>query len=384
MRKSLPLVLAALFSAASQMYAQDAPARKNTYHSSGITTNAAPRLISPEIHADRTVTLRLRAPKASEVTLSFQGPKQMTKDADGTWSITVGPLEPEIYEYIFTVDGARVLDSANTMLKTGRALGGNLLEIPGTPPRFDEVQDVPRGSIQVRSYTSTPLQRRRQLYVYLPPQYDSEPARRFPVLYLRHGSGDDESTWSLQGRAGVILENLIAQRKAVPMLIVMTNGDTDGTWGGGSSQEAIETLSRELLGDVIPIIEKNYRVTANRGNRAITGLSMGGGQAFTIGLKHLDTFAWVGEFSSGLLSDTDFNLTKHLPGFLDDPARANQRLNLLFLSCGTEDPRLPGHLNLTDTLKARQIRYIWYPTPGAHEWKVWRHSLAEFLPKLFR
>ena len=126
----------------------------------------------------------------------------MTKDADGTWSITVGPLEPEIYEYIFTVDGARVLDSANTMLKTGRALGGNLLEIPGTPPRFDEVQDVPRGSIQVRSYTSTPLQRRRQLYVYLPPQYDSEPARRFPVLYLRHGSGDDESTWSLQGRGG--------------------------------------------------------------------------------------------------------------------------------------------------------------------------------------
>jgi enterochelin esterase-like enzyme len=384
MRKSLPLVLAALFSAASQMYAQDAPARKNTYHSSGINANAAPRLISPEIHADRTVTFRIRAPKASEVALSFQGSKPMTKDADGTWSITVGPLEPEIYEYAFTVDGARVLDTANTMLKTGRALGGNLLEIPGTPPRFDEVQDVPHGSIQVRSYASTPLQRRRQLYVYLPPQYDSEPARRFPVLYLRHGNGDDESTWSLQGRAGVILENLIAQRKALPMLIVMTNGDTDGTWGGGSSPEAIETLSRELLGDVIPMIEKNYRVTANRGNRAITGLSMGGGQAFTIGLKHLETFAWVGEFSSGLLSDTDFNLTKHLPGFLDDPARVNQRLNLLFLSCGTEDPRIPGHLDLTDTLKAKQIRYIWYPTPGAHEWKVWRHSLAEFLPKLFR
>jgi enterochelin esterase-like enzyme len=384
MRKSLPLVLAALFSAASQMYAQDAPARKNTYHSSGINANAAPRLISPEIHADRTVTFRIRAPKASEVALAFQGSKPMTKDADGTWSITVGPLEPEIYEYAFTVDGARVLDTANTMLKTGRALGGNLLEIPGTPPRFDEVQDVPHGSIQVRSYASTPLQRRRQLYVYLPPQYDSEPARRFPVLYLRHGNGDDESTWSLQGRAGVILENLIAQRKALPMLIVMTNGDTDGTWGGGSSPEAIETLSRELLGDVIPMIEKNYRVTANRGNRAITGLSMGGGQAFTIGLKHLETFAWVGEFSSGLLSDTDFNLTKHLPGFLDDPARVNQRLNLLFLSCGTEDPRIPGHLDLTDTLKAKQIRYIWHPTPGAHEWKVWRHSLAEFLPKLFR
>ena len=308
----------------------------------------------------------------------------MTKDADGTWSITVGPLEPEIYEYAFMVDGARVLDTGNTMLKTGRALGGNLLEIPGTPPRFDEVQEVPHGSVQIRTYASTPLKRHRHLYVYLPPQYDSEPTRRFPVLYLRHGSGDDESTWLFEGRAGVILENLIAQRKAVPMLIVMTNGDTDYTWAGGSSPDAIELLGKELLGDVIPLIEKNYRVTADRANRAITGLSMGGGQAFTIGMKHMDTFAWVGEFSSGLLSDTDFNLAKHLPGVLDDPTRVNQQLKLLFLSCGTEDPRIPGHLDLADALKARQIHYVWYPTPGVHEWKVWRHSLAEFLPKLFR
>jgi enterochelin esterase-like enzyme len=384
MKPSLIFVVTALLSAAGPVYAQDAPARKNTYHSSGNTAGAAPRFVSPEVHADRTVTFRIRAPKASEAALSFQGMKPMAKDAEGTWSITIGPLAPEIYEYSFTVDGARALDTANTLLKTGRTLGGNLLEIPGTPPRFDEVRDVPHGSIQMRTYTSTPLQRRRQLYVYLPPQYDSEAARRFPVLYLRHGSGDDESTWSLQGRAGVILENLIAERKAAPMLIVMTNGDTDYTWAGGSSPEAIDLLGKELLGDVIPLIEKNYRVTANRANRAITGLSMGGGQAFTIGLKHLDTFAWVGEFSSGLLSDTEFNLAKHLPGFLDDPARVNLQLKLLFLSCGTEDPRIPGHLDLMDTLKARQIRYVWYPTSGAHEWKVWRHSLAEFLPKLFR
>jgi len=383
MKQTYALALTALLSATSLLHGQSAPARKNTYHSSGAAA-AAPRFVSPEVHADRTVTFRLRAPKASEVTVAFQGVKPMAKDADGTWSLTVGPLEPEIYEYSFTVDGARVLDTANTLLKTGRTLSGNLLEIPGTPPRFDEVQEVPHGSIQVRTYTSTPLKRRRQLYVYLPSQYDSEPARRFPVLYLRHGSGDDESTWSLQGRAGVILENLIAQGKAVPMLIVMTNGDTDNTWAGGSSPEALDLLGKELLGDVIPLIEKNYRVNTNRVNRAITGLSMGGGQAFTIGLKHLETFAWVGEFSSGLLSDTGFNLARHLPGFLDDPARANQQLKLLFLSCGTEDPRIPGHMDLMDTLKAKHIRYVWYPTPGAHEWKVWRHSLAEFLPKLFR
>ena len=384
MRPSSAFVLAALLFGANPGFAQTPGPRKNTYRASGNAATAAPRFISPEVHVDRTVTFRLRAPKASEAALSFQGMKPMVMDAEGTWSITVGPIEPEIYEYSFMVDGARVLDTANTLLKTGRTLGGNLLEIPGTPPRFDEVQDVPHGSLLVRTYLSTPLQRRRHLYVYMPPQYDSEPARRFPVLYLRHGSGDDESTWSWQGRAGVILENLVAQHKALPMLIVMTNGDTDYTWAGGSSPEAIDLLGKELLGDVIPLIEKNYRVTANRASRAITGLSMGGGQAFTIGLKHMETFAWVGEFSSGLLSDADFSLARHLPGFLDDPARVNQQLKLLFLSCGTEDPRIPGQMDLADALKGHGIHYVWYPTPGAHEWKVWRRSLAEFLPKLFR
>jgi enterochelin esterase family protein len=368
---------------AALLHAQDSPPRKNTYRSPGATP-AAPRLVSPEIQADRTVTFRIRAPKATEVSLSLQGNKPMTKDAAGVWSITVGPLEPEIYEYAFSVDGARVLDTANTFLKIGQTVGSNLLDVPGTPPRFDQVRDVPHGTLQVRSYVSTPLKQPRKVWIYLPPQYDSEPSRRFPVLYLRHGSGDDESTWSGQGRAGVILENLIAEKRAVPALIVMTNGDTDRSWSGGSSPEAMKLLGDELLTDVIPLVEKNYRVTPRRESRAIAGLSMGGGQAFTIGLKHLDQFAWVGEFSSGLLSAADFKLAEHLPGFLEDPATANQRLKLLFLSCGTEDPRINGHLDLVDLLKAKQIRAVWYPTPGAHEWKVWRHSLAEFLPKLFR
>jgi enterochelin esterase-like enzyme len=138
------------------------------------------------------------------------------------------------------------------------------------------------------------------------------------------------------------------------------------------------------LGDVIPMVEKNYRVLPGPANRAITGLSMGGGQAFTIGLKHLDTFAWVGEFSSGLVSSVDFKLEKHLPGFLDDPAAVNRKLRLLFLSCGAEDPRYPGQLDLADALKQHNIRYHWFSTPGVHEWKVWRHSLAEFLQEVFQ
>jgi enterochelin esterase-like enzyme len=360
------------------------PPRRNTYRAPNPAA-AAPRFVSPEVHADRTITFRLRAPAASAVHLAFAGAdRPMAKDAAGVWSITIGPVEPEIHTYSFSLDGVRVLDMANPVLKNGRAPDASVVEVPGTPPRFDQVQDVPHGAIHIRAYTSAPLQSPRRLYVYVPPQYDSEPASRFPVLYLRHGNGDDEANWTEDGRAGVILDNLLARRAAVPMLIVMTNGYTDGNWGGGSTPEGIEVAGKELLGDVIPFIESRYRVIPGAANRAITGLSMGGGQAFTIGLKHQDTFAWVGEFSSGLVSDADFQLEKHLPGFLDDAAAVNRRLRLLFLSCGTEDPRYAGQLDLVDTLKGHNIRCQWFSTPGAHEWKVWRHALAEFLQKVFQ
>src|SRR5579863_8414100 len=357
---------------------------KNTYHSSGAATAAAARLVSPDVHPDRTITFAVRAPQASRVVLQFGGAKPMVKNADGIWSVTVGPVEPEIYTYNFVVDGVRILDPGNPNLKNGRAIDASVVEVPGNPPRFDEVQDVPHGALQIRTYESTPLRKLRRLYVYTPPQYDTEPTRKFPVLYLRHGSGDNEENWSDTGRAGVILDNLIAQHKAVPMLIVMPNGDTDGSWAGGSSPEGIELLSQELLTDIVPMIEKDYRVAPGRENRAITGLSMGGGQAFTIGLKHLDMFAWVGEFSSGLVSDANFHLDKYLPGFLDDPAAVNKKLRLLYLSCGTLDPRYTGQLDLGDVLKAHDIHYVWYPTPGVHEWKVWRHALADFAPRLFQ
>ena len=217
----------------------------------------------------------------------------------------------------------------------------------------------------------------------MPPQYESEPGRKFPVLYLRHGSGDTEANWSEDGRAGVILENLIAGGKAKPMLIVMPNGDTDYTWAGGSGPEGMAMLEKELLSDIIPLVEARYRVEKTRDARAIAGLSMGGGQAFTMGLRNLETFAYVAQFRSGLISGADFDLSKHLPGFLEDSAAANRKLKLLFLGCGTEDPRINGQLNLSDLLKSRNIKHEFHPTPGAHEWKVWRHLLAELLPKLF-
>ena len=356
--------------------------RPNTYHTS--TRASTDRPISPEIHSDRRVTFRVAAPKASDVSLTLNGSKPMTKGAGGEWSVTVGPLEPEIYTYSFLIDGVKTLDLSDPQVKTGsRGIDASSFEIPGDPPRFDEVRNVQHGVIAIESYTSTPLKRLRHAHIYLPPQYNSDRARTFPVLYLRHGSGDTESNWSEDGRAGVILENLIAEGNAKPMIIVMTNGDSDYTWMGSSSPGGMAKLEKELLVDVIPMVESGYRVQKAREARAIAGLSMGGGQAFAMGLRNLDTFAYVGEFSSGLISGAEFDLGKHLPGFLEDSDSVNRDLKLLFLGCGTEDPRINGQLNLADLLKSRGVKHEFHPTPGAHEWKVWRHLLAEMLPKLF-
>ncbi|HEX8029349.1 MAG TPA: alpha/beta hydrolase-fold protein, partial [Vicinamibacterales bacterium] len=252
----------------------------------------------------------------------------------------MGPLLPELYEYSFTVDGAKVLDPRNSLVKVGD-FSASLLDVPGVPPRFDQERDVPHGTLHVLRYKSSSFQKMRNLYVYLPPQYDLEPTRRFPVLYLRHGNGDDEAAWSVEGRAGIILENLIAESRAVPMLIVMPYGESNAA-GGGTAQ-GFEKLYRELHDDIAPLVERRFRVLTDRESRAMAGLSMGGGQAFSIGLQHLDEFAWIGEFSSGLLSDADFRVANYLPDFVANPAPTNAKVRLLFLSCGTEDPRYAGH-----------------------------------------
>lgn len=351
----------------------------NTYRYPRTDPNGLQRF--PQIHPDQTVTFRLTAPNAREVSLLLSGVHPMTRDGMGNWSVTIGPLVPEIYEYSFVVDGAKVLDAPHRDVKMGD-FAASLIDIPASPPRFDQVRNVPHGALNLLQYMSSPFNKVRNLYVYLPPQYDAEPKRKFPVLYLRHGNGDYETAWPFQGQAGVILENLIAEGKAVPMVIVMPYGESNAT--GGGTPDGIDALYRELRDDIMPLVEGRFRVLKGRDSRAIAGLSMGGGQAFTMGLKHLDQFAWIGEFSSGLLSDVDFRIETYLPEFASDAQRVNSQLRLLFLSCGTEDPRYAGHLDLVGALTQRNIRHVWYSTAGAHEFKVWRHSLNDFLPRLFQ
>jgi enterochelin esterase-like enzyme len=356
-------------------------------------------VISPEIHSDSRVTFRIRAPKASEVLVSASvgtlNPKPagatkdqfgmwnmpMQKDASGLWTVVIGPLEPEVYRYAFFVDGVRGIDESNPSVRPGGAVLWSYFEIPGNPPRFDELQDVPHGSVQYRTYRSTQSKTFRNVAIYVPPDYDRYSSREFPVLYLLHGGGDSEEGWVRLGRVPAIEENLLARHQTVPMLIVMPYGDTAGD---ATTLDSIEAFGRELFGDVFPVVEKNYRVEANREHRAIAGLSMGGGQSFTLGLRNLDKFAWVGEFSAGAFSLEGFDLEKQVPGFLKDPLSVNQELKLLFLGCGTEDPRYQAHSRLAELLEKNKIRHEFHSSPGEHEWKVWRHLLAAFMPKLFR
>ena len=356
-------------------------------------------IVSPGIGSDNRVIFRIRAPKASQVLVSASvgtlDPKPagaikdqpgmwsmpMRKDASGLWTLTIGPLEPEVYRYAFFVDGVRGIDESNPNVRPGGAVLWSYFEIPGDPPRFDELQDVPHGSVQYRTYRSTQSKTFRNVAIYVPPDYDRYPSRKFPVLYLLHGGGDSEEGWVRLGRVPAIEENLLAGRKTVPMLVVMPYGDTPGD---ATTLDSIEAFGGELFGDVFPIVERNYRVEANRENRAITGFSMGGGQSFTLGLRNLDKFAWVGEFSSGAFGLEGFDLEKQVPGFLRNPATVNRELKLLFLGCGTEDPRYEAHSRLSGLLEKNGIRHEFHGLPGEHEWRVWRRLLAEFMPKLFR
>jgi enterochelin esterase family protein len=341
----------------------------------------------PRVNPDRTITFRLFGPQASLVELDFLTPGSkpiaMRKGNDGFWTVTVGPQAPDIYIYHFIVDGVCTIDLHNGDIDIGRAQAANVIEVPGASPRFDESMYVSEASIHIRDYISKVLGLRRRLYVWVPPEYDAEPNRRFPVLYLRHGNGATEMNWSAMGRAGVIAENLIRAGRAVPMIIVMPNG-YPSTTGAGSSPEGITATTAELLHDIVPFVDRRYRTLSRADQRAIAGLSMGGGQAFVSGLRNPETFAWVGAFSSGVISDPRFDFKKAVPGFLESPSLSNQKVHLLFLSCGTEDPRLKGYEQLVDTLKAAGVAHQYFTTPGDHEFKVWRRSLAEFLPRLFK
>ena len=351
-----------------------------------------PPVRSPEVDPQRRVTFRLRAPAAKEVSLTgefMRGSKPLIKDDQGIWSVTVGPLEPEIYNYNFTIDGVRSIDPNNPKVKTGSTAGTiqSILEVDGDQPAFYDAQPVAHGEIRTHWYESKSLKTVRRLTVYTPPGYDRGGRTRYPVLYLFHGANADETAWTRLGHVNLILDNLLAAGKIKPFIVVMPFGYglPPGTAapppapGGGVSQNTA-VFARDLLEDVIPFVDSHYRVLRDRDHRAIAGLSMGGGQALGIGLNHLELFSYVGGFSAAL-RPADFKST--FARLKAEPQAVNERLRLLWIGCGTEDTVFGATENFSKFLDEAKIKHVFKKSDGAHTWIVWRRYLREFAPLLF-
>ncbi|MEZ5041233.1 MAG: alpha/beta hydrolase-fold protein [Saprospiraceae bacterium] len=351
-------------------------------------------IVSPEVADDNRVTFRLWAPKASSVKVSgdFGAEAAMQKGENGVWSVTIGPLDPEEYIYYYLLDSVRLLDPYNPRVKVGYVTTTtvSLLEVPAREPAFYDVQQVPHGEIRTHLYQSESNQVVRELTVYVPPGYDENPSKRYPVLYLLHGFANDHHSWHRYGRANDILDNLLARKAIDPFIVVMplgyggahVNGDGTGLppEGGGFRRDA-GLYERDILEDIIPLIEKKYRTIADRKHRAIMGFSMGGGQAGRYGLGNLDMFSYIGIMSAGMGNGTDSEPLKSLAA---DPEKANEQIDLLWVACGKDDFAFEGAKTFSENLKQIGIKHSFHQTEGEHHWRVWRRYLRDVAPLLFK
>jgi enterochelin esterase family protein len=345
-----------------------------------------PNIVSPEVHADRKVTFRIHAPKAEEVTLfgdwmPTNAKEEMAKDASGVWSVTLGPLEPSIYLYSFTVDGVTMADPVNPKIKLRARTSASMVDVPAAAPAMWEARDVPHGSVDINFHPSKILGGEpRWLWVYTPPGYEKT-KRRYPVLYLFHGSNDTAGGWTLAGNANYILDNLLAEGKAAAMIVVMPYGHAVAFGAPREQQAKNAALFEEyLLKEVMPYAEGKYRVAPGRQNRAIAGLSMGGGQSLRIGFGHLDLFSAIGAFSAAVPADFE----TYFKDTLADAKGVNGKLKTFWIACGKDDFLFDRAAKLDSLLTEKQIRHTFRATEGAHTYTVWRKYLGEFAPLLFR
>lgn len=339
--------------------------------------------ISPEIHEDRKVTFRLNAKDAREVTVAGQGISgkvALAKDENGKWSATVGPIEPGVYEYSFTADGVQMIDPSNPAIKPQRQPRTSILHVPGEPPLVWDFQQVPHGTVHQHNYQSKTVGGLRQFFVYTPPGYERDTAAKYPVLYLIHGFGDNHATWTQHGKAHWILDNLIAQKKAKPMIVVMPDGHPVAPGSGPRDQYGkanTEMLAREIMDEMVPMIESTYRAQTDAAGRAIAGLSMGGGHSLYTGMQNLEAFSWVGAFSAGVPGKDQMSQ------LFGDTAKINEKLKLFWIACGKNDFLIARNRELDALLIEKGIKHTWLETEGDHSWPVWRRYLADFTPLLF-
>ena len=344
-------------------------------------------VVSPEVHGDSRVTFRVQAPKAEDVKffgdwMPVAKPEPMTKGTDGVWTITVGPLKPSIYIYHFVVDGMTIADPVNPRMKLRARTSASLVEVPPKEPALWQPRDVPHGAVEVNWQKSKVLDGdTRWIWVYTPPGYEKATSAKYPVLYLFHGSNDIAGGWTLAGNANFILDNLIASKEAKPMIIVMPFGHAVPFGAPRDIQAKNTTMFEEyVLRDVMPFIESKYRVASGRQNRAIAGLSMGGGQALHIGFGHTDLFSSIGAFSAAVPGDFEKRFAK----VIDDAAGTNRKMQTIWVACGRDDFLFDRSEKLSALLNAKGIKHTWRPTEGNHTYTYWRQYLAEFAPLLFQ
>jgi enterochelin esterase-like enzyme len=352
----------------------------------------------PRIHSDRSVTFRIKAPDAQKVQVDLGKLWDMQRDSEGVWTVTIPPQVPGFHYYYLRIDGVRVNDPASeTFYGVSRQSSG--IEIPETGVDYYDVKDVPHGEVRQFRYYSSVTRSWRRAFVYTPPGYDTGTIR-YPVLYLQHGGGEDERGWVVQGRADLILDNLIAEKKAVPMLIVMDKGYAvmpgeepyrrkPGEPFDMRRASSLPAFEKVVIGDLIPAVDGHYRTLADRDHRAMAGLSMGGGQTFEIVLHNLDTFAYVGGFSGVpggnggpvVKPKTDFG------GVLADAETFNKRMKLVWIGTGTAEPEsmYQGMQGFRGAITEAGIEHVYRESEGtSHEWLTWRRALYDFAPRLFK
>jgi enterochelin esterase-like enzyme len=351
-----------------------------------------PVVVSPEVKADRHVTFRLHAPKAEAVGLMAGdipggGPRTLKKGDDGVWELTLGPIDPGTYRYLFTADGLFVADPRNPAVSESNGNVWSVVHVPGSD--FMDRTAVPHGAVARVYYHSAALGRDRRMHVYTPPGYEAG-TDKYPVLYLLHGAGDSDDSWTSVGRANFILDNLIVAKKAKPMIVVMPAGHTGPfSWhlptapakdGGPVGSGRFED---DFVKDIVPYVEAHYRVEADRAHRAVAGLSMGGAQTLNLFASRPKEFAYVGVFSSAVIfgKAADWE-SQHQEG-LDDK-EAKEGLKLLWLATGKEDRLMARTKETVELLKRHGFPPEFKETPGGHTWINWREYLHEFAPRLFR
>lgn len=360
----------------------------------------------PKVDSNSRVLVRIMAPNASTVKLNFwSGPKMdMVKQADGSWTATTPPMAPGLHYYTINVDGAEVSDPGSTAY-FGGGKWASAVEVPEAGADYYLPQNVPHGQVREIWYHSSVTGSWRHALVYLPPGYDASKTR-YPVLYLQHGGGEDETGWIRQGKANFILDNLIASGSTKPMIVVMANGyasragyvvpDLSGKPFGSPEflevmQERMGAFEDDMTQVLIPFIDKTFRTIAGRDHRAMAGLSMGGMQTFQVTFNHLDLFSYIGGFSGAMnvfaRGNNSLDLNTAFHGAMADPYAFAKRVHLLWIGVGTDEPTRmkEGIEDLHASLEKAGIQHVFYESSGtSHEWQTWRRDLREFAPRLFQ